>query len=92
MAFEATHRITFIPDGISEKPTKFYVQLCAEDDIDGCGPAYTRREWKANIKASWELTLDGWRFQGHMTPDGLPGSIQVIGPLDLEPVIEERTQ
>lgn len=69
-----THTITVRLHG--REPEITHVMLC-DGDGPGFGPAYTREEWDSDSAADWELTTDGWRCMGEVTPGGCPGSVTV---------------
>lgn len=69
--FQATHEITVTNTqtislgGVIEQ-TFYHVMLVEEEG--GYGPAFTKDEWEAGAAADWELTENGWLFNGRTSP------------------------
>lgn len=73
LPFLPTHVITFRP--MEGDEFVFPVQL--EPSETGYGPAQSWEEYRSGFPASWQLTPDGWLFEGSPTPGGRCGSITV---------------
>lgn len=73
LPFVPTHVITF--RSLEGEESVYPVRLSPKGN--GLGPAQSWEEWHEGVPASWELTGEGWKFEGMATPSGRCGTITV---------------